>query len=202
MYAYKKTMKKKVYMIAGLSLALVLTSAVALFLKVNEKDATPVIKEEDTPVIALPDKEKKFINPFEVDALIVKEFFDGNKHEVSDYTNLEGVYRPNQGIDYAYKDESFDVLCMMDGKVSEVKEDALFGKSVTIVSDFISITYQSLDAFACKEGDMIKQKDVLGKASKNAYNPELGNHVHIVVEKNNEIIDPKIILGKTLSELK
>ena len=91
---------------------------------------------------------------------------------------------------------------MMDGKVSEVKEDALFGKSVTIESDFISITYQSLDAFACKEGDMIKQKDVLGKASKNAYNPELGNHVHIVVEKNNEIIDPKIIVGKTLSELK
>ena len=46
MYAYKKTMKKKVYMIAGLSLALVLTSAVALFLKVNEKDATPVLRKK------------------------------------------------------------------------------------------------------------------------------------------------------------
>ena len=56
------------------------------------------------------------------------EYFDGKDHEVDSMTKFEGVYRANQGIDYACNDEAFDVLAVFAGDVSEVKEDALFGR--------------------------------------------------------------------------
>lgn len=200
MYVYNRKMKKQVYVISALSVAIVMCCAFALFLKTTD-EVTPVMKEEDAPVIQLPDSEAQFILPFLVEAEVVNAFFDGSDHEVDDFTYYEGVYRANQGIDYAYKNENFEVVCMMDGEVIEVKEDALFGNSITIQSDTIQITYQSLDALNFEKGAYVKQKDVIGKASLNTYNPALGNHLHVVVSANNTLLNPQNIIGKTLEEI-
>lgn len=203
MYAYvNKKDRKKIYAIASLCAAIVLCTALSLFLRPNDKKATPVIKEEDQVVITLPENEEIVVAPFKVEAGIVKEYFDGSDHDIADYTNLDGVYRPNQGIDYGYNDEAFEVVSMISGTVSEVKSDPLFGNSVTIQSDDVYITYQSLDALNLKKDDKIEQGTVIGKASTNVYNPDLGNHVHIVVMKNDTLLNPKLVIGKMLNELK
>lgn len=203
MYAYtNKKARKKIYAICGLSAALVFCTALSIFLTPKEKEATPIIKEEESVVISLPNSEEKVVAPYAVEAGIVKEYFDGSDHEIADYTNLNGVYRPNQGIDYGFNNEAFDVLAMLSGKVSEVKNDPLFGNSVTIQSGEVYITYQSLDAINMKKDDEIKQGSVIAKASVNVYNPDLGNHVHIVVMKNEVLKNPKTVIGKMLSELK
>lgn len=202
MYAYKKKMKKKVVLIGTLSMALVASVALVVLLNQPNDKKVAIIKEEDEMVITLPENEQKIVSPFKVEATVVKAYFDGKDHEVDDFTNLEGVYRPNQGIDYAFNDTSFDVLCMVDGVVSEVKEDALFGNSITITSGNVKITYQSLDAINYQKEDVIKQNDVIGKASLNAYNPELKNHVHIVASVNEQLKNPASLVGKTVEELK
>lgn len=202
MYAYKKKMKKKVVLIGTLSMALVASVALVVLLNQPNDKKVAIIKEEDEMVITLPKNEQKIVSPFKVEAKVVKAYFDGKDHEVDDFTNLEGVYRPNQGIDYAFNDTSFDVLCMVDGVVSEVKEDALFGNSITITSENVKITYQSLDAINYQKEDVIKQNDVIGKASLNAYNPELKNHVHIVASVNEQLKNPASLVGKTVEELK
>lgn len=203
MYAYNKKSDRKKVVALGCALILLCGFGFLMqwYLTRDNELLTPVISEEDEIVIKLPDKEENIIAPYNVEASVVLEYFDGSDHEVKDYTNLNGVYRPNQGIDYAYNGESFDVICMIGGKVSEVKEDETFGNTITITSDRLVITYQSLDALHFKVGDTIKQGDVIAKASVNAYNPELGNHVHIVVEKDGTLVDPKAIIGKTLETL-
>ena len=200
MYAYKQKIRKKVYVIAMLSVAVAVVSVGSFLIRIPEKEVEPVLKEE-APIVSL-GNEKTFIYPFDVEATVVKEYFDGSDHEVSDYTSLEGVYRPNQGIDYAFDNESFEVLNMMDGNVVEVKEDALFGNSITIESDYVKITYQSLDGINFKVGDYVEQKTVLGKAGTNTYNPELGNHLHVVCMVKNVLTNPKNVIEKTLDELK
>ena len=109
MYVYNRKMKKQVYVIATLSIAIVICCGFALFLKSSD-EATLVMKEEDAPLIQLPDSEAQFILPFLVEAEVVNAFFDGSDHEVDDFTYYEGVYRANQGIDYAYNNENFDVI--------------------------------------------------------------------------------------------
>lgn len=60
-------------------------------------------------------------------------------------TEFEGVYRPNQGLDYAYDRKVFEATAMLGGTVTEVKEDAMFGKSVTVkTGEDLEITLSEL----------------------------------------------------------
>ena len=86
-------------------------------------------------------------------------------------------------------------------EVIEVKEDALFGNSITIQSDTIQITYQSLDALNFEKGAYVKQKDVIGKASLNTYNPALGNHLHVELYHNGKVVNPEEYYDKLVGEL-
>lgn len=207
MYSYtkeKKVPKRK--LIVSLSCLMVAVAAFLTYEYSYKKDAqdTAVFHEETTPVITLPSSitEEKGVKPFKVEAEVVLDYFDGKESKVDNMTKFEGVYRANQGMDYAFNNEAFDVLASFSGKVLDVKDDSVFGKSVTIENKDLSITYQSLSEVNVKKGDQVKQSAVIGKAGSNIYNKDLGNHLHIVTEKNNKIIDPELIYEKTISEIK
>lgn len=204
MYSYtKKTSHAKKRMILGLSAAL-LCSIGILNYSLSRKDKlttdTPVFNEEDIPVLQLPKSEERIHLPFQVEANIVLDYYNGSNETLS-MTKFEGVYRPNQGIDYSFNDEAFDILAMTSGTVTDVKEDELFGQSITITKDTLSITYQSLQEVNVKVNDEISQGSVLAKAGTNIYNKDLGNHVHIVCELDGKLTDPKTIFDKSLSSL-
>lgn len=205
MYSYTKKNKKVKRMITG-TLMVALLAAVAgisyMSLPSDEVDQPVSTTQVDVPVISLPKTEEKAIRPYKVDAVIALDYYDGSDSDVANMTKFEGTYRANQGIDYSYNDEAFDVLAIFSGEVSEVKEDPLFGYSVSIKSGDVLITYQSLQDMSHVVGDQIKQGDALSLAAANVYNKDLGNHVHIVVEKNGVRIDPETIYGLSLEELK
>ena len=167
----------------------------------NKKDSA-VFQEEILPVLALPDAQQKGVKPFSVDAQVVLDYYDGKESEINNITQFEGVYRGNQGIDYALNDQVFEVQAVFSGEVSDVRNDELFGNTVVIQSGDLIITYQSLDAIQVKKGEHIEQKQTIGTAGKNIYNKDLGNHVHIVTQVNGKLVDPETIYDKTLEELK
>ncbi len=203
MYAYKRKVNRKKWIVAFLIPATLCATVLGVMFYPKEDDVTqPVMSEDEEMVISLPDKEAIIQLPFMVEAVIVSEYYDGSDHNVPDVSGYEGVYRPNQGVGYAYNGEAFDVLNMVDGSVSEVKQDAVFGNSVSITSGKLVITYQSLDALHVKKGDTIKAGTVLGKASTNAYHASLGNYLHLVVTHDGKLIDPKTILLKNVSDWK
>lgn len=207
MYSYKKKEKpfpKRKLIVSLLCLLAVSVSYLSYeyYEQTKPKDTT-VFKEQDLPVLALPSATSQtFVKPFSVDAIVSLDYFDGKESDVDNVTEFEGVYRGNQGMDYTFNEEAFDVLACVDGTVSDVKEDAIFGISVTLVNGDLTMTYQSLSDVAVQKGDTVKQQDVIAKAGKNIYNKELGNHLHLVVEKNGTIIDPKTAYDKTLSDIK
>lgn len=207
MYSYtKKKRFTRRKLIVSLSCVLVVAVAFLSFEYTNRrKNTTPVFQEDSVPVLALPasDPVEKGKKPFNVDAKVVLEYFDGSEQKVDSITEFEGVYRANQGMDYATEDQAaFDVTAVFSGKVSAVKDDAIFGKTVTITCDDLDVTYQSLGETALKEGDSVKQGAPIGKAGTNIYNKDLGNHLHIVTEKTGKIIDPETVFGKSKQEIK
>lgn len=205
MYSYTKKNKKAKRIVTG-TLMVTLVAAVAGVSYMNrtvDEAEQPVSKTEvNVPVISLPKGEEKAIRPYKVEAVIAIDYYDGSDTDIANMTKFEGTYRANQGIDYTFNEEAFDVLAILSGEVSDVKEDPLFGYSVSIKSDDITITYQSLQDMKKVVGDSVKQGDALSLASTNVYNKDLGNHVHIVVEKNGVRMDPEDIYGKSLTELK
>ena len=75
-------------------------------------------------------------------------------------------------------------------------------KTVTGAEDIIIATLAELGVEGVEIEDKVNQKDPIAKAGSNIYNKELGNHLHIVVEKNGKIIDPELMYGKTNAEIK
>ena len=207
MYSYKKKKRfpKRSLMVFMSCLCMCAAAYLTYEYTLQDKEAqTPVFNEDTTPVLNLPQSDtiEKGVQPFSVDAKVVLDYYDGSDTKVASLTKFEGVYRGNQGMDYAFNDEAFEVLASFSGEVTEVKDDNIFGKTVTIKSDDLSITYQSLSQVTVKKGDKLKQKAIIGKAGTNIYNKDLGNHLHIVVEKNKVLIDPAVIIGKALTDIK
>lgn len=205
MYTYtKKKNSTKKKMIFTLSFVLLLGVGVLsyTFQQMEPKEDTPVFNENPLPVIALPDSTEKGIRPYTVEAVIALNHYDPSNEEADDMTLFEGKYRGNEGIDYAFNDEAFDVVAIFSGTVSDIKEDPLFGHSITITSGDLVITYQSLSEITLTNGAEVKQGDVLGKASANVYNKDLNNHVHIVAKKGTTLLNPETLYDKTTSEIK
>lgn len=143
--------------------------------------------------------------PYNVNATTVTYFYDKEKDKSileNAIVEFEGVYRPSQGVDYFFEDKVFEVMAMLSGKVVEVKDDNLMGKSVTVESDGLSLTYQSLSKVNVQVGQDVLQSTSIGLAGENLYNHSLGIHLHIVAEKDGQLVDPEMLIGKKRSELK
>ena len=201
MVMYKKTMdktKKKILLFVGL--VLFATVAVLQYAyRMQQQATTPVFLPNVKEVLELPDMRQKGHYPYKGRATIAYDYYDGKDHKADTLTKFEGVYRPNQGIDYSKEKAIFDVYPIFAGTVVEVKEDAIFGNSITIESGPYRITYQSVADIKKKVKDHVMQKEIIAKSGVNVYHKELGPHLHVVVEKNGEIIDPKSLYGVYLN---
>ena len=208
MYVYnEKSFKRKAVAIVAGCAFLVIASVVLLNTPTPQEDV-PVAKTDKVPfILTIPPEivqEEKAVRPYDVEAVLAREYFDVNKSEEqlsNAVVEFEGVYRPNQGADYTFENERFEVTAIFSGVVAEVREDALLGKTVSIQSDDCLITYQSLSDIQVSVGDNIMQKEVIATAGENIYDSKLGVHLHLVVMIEQKLIDPETIFSKTLAQI-
>lgn len=195
MIAYEKKSKSKKAFILSLSFILVVSVGFLTKSLFDKQNADTLVFKDELPVIKLPASKEKIVKPFKVDATLAIDYFDGTSKNTTSIVEFEGVYRPSQGLDFTNNDEEFEVIAALSGVVSDVKSDPLFGNSITIKSDNLEITYQSLKDVKQKVGDEIQQGSTLSLAGKNIYNADLGNHLHLVIEKDEKIVDPNLLIN-------
>lgn len=207
MYIYeRKTNKIKMKLLVSL-LILMLMGGFFFYSQKNDTKMVGLFKSEDEVRLQLPsiEYEEVIMLPYNVNATTVTYFYDKEKDKSileNAIVEFEGVYRPSQGVDYFFEDKVFEVMAMLSGKVVEVKDDNLMGKSVTVESDGLSLTYQSLSKVNVQVGQDVLQSTSIGLAGENLYNHSLGIHLHIVAEKDGQLVDPEMLIGKKRSELK
>lgn len=127
---------------------------------------------------------------------------DSSKQEQS-LVLFEGVYRPNQGIDYSNKNEAFDVVASISGTVTKKTNDPVLGWTVTVTNtDKISTTYQSLSKVSVELNKEVKQGDVIGVSGENIYEADLKNHLHFIVQKDEKLLNPESCIDKPLNTIK
>lgn len=137
---------------------------------------------------------------------IVRYYYDKDDDATKQEQSLilfEDVYRPNQGIDYANKNEKFDVLAAISGTVTKKTNDPVLGWVITITnSDNISTTYESLSEVSVELNKEVKQSDVIGKSGENVYEADLKNHLHFILQKEDQLYNPEKFIGQTLDMIK
>lgn len=200
-------MKKKTYKMGLVGCMSVLVMLTGLW--VYDQNKIPVSEE---PVVSIKNDEpkqeetKEKINyPYlDENVKVVRTYYDQNDDTTAQQASLvlfEGVYRPNQGTDFANENTKFDVVACLSGEVTQKKDDPIFGLMVTIKSNDIEITYQSLDSTTLEVNQKVKQGEVIGTSGENLYEADLGNHLHLIIENKGVILNPEKCFSKTVDEL-
>ena len=160
---------------------------------------TDAIIEEEEAVMK---EEKKVLNPYTDSSVTIgKNYYDYKADAETQEKSIvyhDNTYMQNSGIDFI-AENPFDVVAILDGSVTDVKDDDTLGKIIEIKHDngYVSI-YQSLSEVRVKKGDVITQGQVLGKSGTNNLDKDMGNHLHFELYVNGQVVDPTLYLNKEL----
>ena len=199
-----KRLKLKAYVIPSLLLVL------AILLLLNSVSKTPIeenytyvsnsILEESIPVM---NEKIMIINPYlDQGVTIGKEYYDykgESSHQEKSIVYYDGTYMQNSGVDFI-SNNVFEVVSILPGTVTEVKEDELLGKIVEVKHDKYVALYQSLSEVSVKKGDTIFQGQPIGKSGTNELDKSIGNHLHFELSYDGNIVNPLDHLNKELKD--
>ncbi len=170
----------------------------------NTEDITYVsesIIDSDEPVVK---EVTKLLKPYTNDKVKVgKYYYDYKADEEKQQNSItyhDNTYMQNSGVDYILE-ESFDVVSIMDGTVTNVNTDDLLGQCIEIKHDnnYTSI-YQSLSEVNVKKGDKVTAGQLLGKSGENALDKDMGNHLHFELYLKGQVVDPLSYIDKELEQ--
>ncbi|GGD00425.1 M23 family metallopeptidase [Pontibacillus salipaludis] len=164
--------------------------------------------EDDNSVPVMDLKENLNMPVLNQDQAVIKtKFYD---HDSSSEEKEQAIIQFNNkfyqsnGIDIAREDgESFDVVASATGTVTEVKEDALYGKYIEIThEDDIKTRYMSLGDVLVEVGAKVNQDDVIGTSGRSLAGQASGLHVHFEVRNGDQALNPEDYFFQPLSKLK
>lgn len=103
----------------------------------------------------------------------------------------EGTYMPNTGILYS-NDESFEVINVLDGKVSNIKDDEILGKYIEIDhQNGYKTVYYSLKETNVTVGDTILKGDVIGSSGNNKLDDGTSFNLLFETYQDGKLLDPE-----------
>ncbi len=136
---------------------------------------------------------------------ISKSFYDMTDDEAKQQNSLvyyENTYLQNSGFLYS-STSAFDVICAIDGKVTNVSKDEILGNFVEITHNpNLKTIYYSLSEVQVKKDDTVMSGDVLGKSGDNSLNGETENCLLFEVYHNGTAIDPEDFYNMSIEDLK
>lgn len=205
----KRKLKKYVLPTIIMTLSFIVVLTITLSTKDNknlsrEDNLTYVSSTIISQDMAVINTTKKIINPYTDQSVTIGKNYYNYKAEAEDQEKSiiyhENTYIQNSGVDFIY-DKTFDVVAVLDGEVTNIKEDEVLGKIVEISHEnkYVSI-YQSLSEINVKKGDIVSQGQILGKSGKNELDKELGNHLHFEMYVGGQTIDPLLYLNKDVQD--
>lgn len=169
----------------------------------NLEYVSSVILDNDIAVI---NTTTKVINPYTDQSVTIGKYYYDYKGEASAQEKSiiyhDDTYMQNSGVDFV-SENVFDVVAVLEGTVTDVKDDETLGKIIEVKhnNEYISI-YQSLSEVSVKKGDTVTQGQVLGKSGTNELDKEMGNHLHFEFYVNGQVVDPTGYLNKELQNNK
>ena len=179
------------YLLSSISQAsLVPSDTYFVDILLDSKTTTEVNKEIQTEVI----------KPYKGENVTISKYYynskDDETRQQQSLIKYENIYMPNTGILYS-SDKEFEILTILDGKVTLVKEDDILGNIIEIEHQNNIVTiYQSVKDVKVKQGDIIKQGDVIAMSGSNKLENEKENCLHFEVYKEGTLINPETIIGE------
>ena len=169
--------------------------------------AVSALKDNVTPVGKTDNVvESRIERPYVSSNVKIIKSFNDLTHDKQNHKNTlvyyENTYLQNSGVLYS-STSAFDVICAIDGKVTNVSKDEILGNFVEITHNpNLKTIYYSLSEVQVKKDDTVMSGDVLGKSGDNSLNGETENCLLFEVYHNGTAIDPEDFYNMSIEDLK
>ena len=171
--------------------------------KTTDKKEMREVVERVSPVIQ--EKTGKIERPYNNDDVkILKNYYDYQSSEEEQENSIiyyESTYMPNYAVIYGGVD-SFEVVSVLDGVVTSIKEDTLLGNIIEIKhdNDLISV-YQGVSDITVEPNQVVKQGEVIAKSGLSNLNKDLKSHLLFELLYKTQIVNPEEFYGKEITNL-
>ncbi len=189
-------------------IALMTMSTTLIYKEKEEDDDLTYVSDSiiDNGIPVVNDNQIIILKPFTSENVTIVSSYYNYQAEATNQENsivkYENTYLQNSGVTYSSTEE-FDVVSIMDGKVTKVYSNDLLGNIVEIThdKDFVSV-YQMLDNISenIKVGTKVARGEVIAKGGTSKLSPENYN-LHFELMKEGSLVDPNNYLGKDFKEL-
>lgn len=211
----KKKLKLRPYVFPTIYMTIVLLLLGVVYYKglinnsyeTNQKDELNYVVNIDLydDTVQVAKKEEIMVKPYISNQVTIGKYFynhqESNDKQENSIIYYEGTYIQNSGVDYVSK-EKFDVVSCLDGTVISVQKSELMGYIVEIKSsNDIILSYQSLSETTVKENDTIKKGQTIGISGKSTIGSELGNHLHLEMYHNGQVVNPEEYYNKNIKDI-
>ena len=211
----KKKLKLRPYVFPTIYMTIVLLLLGVVYYKglinnsyeTNQKDELNYVVNIDLyyDTVQVAKKDEIMVNPYISKQVTFGKYIynhqESNDKQENSIIYYEGTYIQNSGVDYVSK-EKFDVVSCLDGTVISVKKSEFMGYIVEIKSsNDIILSYQSLSETTVKENDTIKKGQTLGISGKSTIGSELGNHLHLEMYHNGQVVNPEEYYNKNIKDI-
>lgn len=163
-------------------------------------DGIPVVKEEQTKDITQP------VKPFTSTSVsISKAFYDMTDDDLKQQNSLvyyEKTYLQNSGVLYVSQ-EQFDIVNVLDGKVTNVGVDDILGNFVEVTHNTnLKTIYYSLGDVLVKKDDEVKANAIIALSGSNKIEKDSSNSLLFEVYLNGVTINPEDFYNMNVDDLK
>lgn len=163
-------------------------------------DGIPVVKEEQTKDISQP------VKPFtSTNVSISKSFYDMTDDDLKQQNSLvyyEKTYLQNSGVLYVSQ-EQFDIVNVLDGKVTNVGVDDILGNFVEVTHNTnLKTIYYSLGDVLVKKDDEVKANAIIALSGSNKIEKDSSNSLLFEVYLNGVTINPEDFYNMNVDDLK
>ncbi len=163
-----------------------------------------ILKDNQETIEVQKEVTNTIVKPYTDESVSISKYFyskeDEETRQQQSLIKYESIYMPNTGILYS-SDKEFNVIAVLDGKVSSIKEDEILGNIIEIEhSNNIVTIYQSVKNVTIKIGDKVKQGDVLALSGPNKLENEKDNCLHFEVYQEGNLINPESFYNLDLSK--
>lgn len=157
------------------------------------------------PTISETKSEEIIIKPYTSEKVeVYKKYYDNNASEEDRKKGIlfyNNTYVQNTGTLFK-SSEKFDVISILAGTVTDVKNDETLGTVITIKhQNNIISTYEGLENVTLKKDDVVSQGDTIGTSGKIKIDENIENALLIEVSKDGKLVNPESYFEKKLNEI-
>ena len=105
------------------------------------------------------------------------------------YYRTINSWKPHMAVDFD-GELGDEVMAMVGGEVTKVTEDKMYGKTVEISANNVTLGYCGLGEVRVKQGGKVERGGVIGTVGAVPVEASDKNHIHVYVRVNNTYADP------------